>query len=103
MSLEQWMVICGLIAFVPALIYYRVKKVRLLLHLGVPILISIALYLITAGPGDREWARAILTICFLCGFAGSLIGGLVSWGTRKLIGQQGGPGYPPQGVGSPAP
>ena len=103
MSLEQCMVICGLIALVPALFYYRFKKIRALLHIVVPILISITLYLIVAGPGDREWARAIIKVCYLSGLAGSVVGGLVSWGTRKLISQQGGPAYPPQGVGSADP
>jgi len=83
------MVICGAITFVLALVYYRVRKGRLLLHFVVPALISIGLYLLVSSSADREeWALVILTAFFLSGLAGSMIGGVVSWGTRRLISQQ---------------
>jgi hypothetical protein len=80
-----FMLINALIAFLPALFYFRLHRfLRVILHLLIPVLIGCAAYWLLA-PRNFEaypWSLMLIPFSSMPAFAGSLLGSLVSRGVR---------------------
>ncbi len=81
-----FMLINAIIAFVPALFYFKFHRVlRIVLHLLIPLLIGYMAYWLLA-PRNFEaypWTLMLVPFSSLPAFAGSLLGSLVGRGVRK--------------------
>jgi len=94
MTVEQGTLISGLLAFLPALAYFKFKKLRIAAHIVLPLVISAGVYwfpnlgkLFDSTSEYHAWAGLIIISFFPAALAGSLAGGLLSWAARKIISQ----------------
>jgi len=80
-----FMLMNAIIVFLPALFYFRFPRfLRVVLHLLIPILIGCVAYWVLT-PRNFEaypWTLLLIPLSSVPGFAGSLLGSLVSWGVR---------------------
>ncbi|HPO12015.1 MAG TPA: hypothetical protein PLI09_01115 [Candidatus Hydrogenedentes bacterium] len=80
-----FMLINAIIAFVPALFYFKLHRfLRVVLHLLIPILIGCVAYCFLA-PRNFEaypWTLLLIPFSSVPGVTGSLLGSLVSWSVR---------------------
>lgn len=92
MSIELGMLICGAIAFFPALFYGKNNCLGIFMHIFLPVVIGFCLYW---GPNLQEfgkpgseftgWSIVFVPLFCLGGFSGSIFGNIVGEIVRDRI------------------